>query len=110
MRRSRRALSNEYLLAKVGFDAAMKEPCKVCPLSVYRLLLFLLQIPQLPDLSSGCSMGRLPSSLPWHETPTPLKFSSAEERKAYVEFVDGATFVLSYETLEDIGIERSHRG
>ena len=55
-------------------------------------------------------MGRLPSSLPWHETPTPLKFSSAEERKAHVEFVDGATFVLSYETLEDIGIERSHQG
>ena len=28
--------SNEYLLAKFGFDTAEKEPCKVCPLSAYR--------------------------------------------------------------------------
>ena len=34
--RSRRELSNEYLLAKFGFDTAENEPCKVCPLSVYR--------------------------------------------------------------------------
>ena len=34
--RSRRELSNEYLLAKVGFDTAENEPCKVCPLSAYR--------------------------------------------------------------------------
>ena len=39
--RSRRELSNEYLLAKFGFDtaaaaAAENEPCKVCPLSAYR--------------------------------------------------------------------------
>ena len=33
--RSRRELSNEYLLAKFGFDAAENEPCKVCPLSAY---------------------------------------------------------------------------
>ena len=39
MCRSRRELSNEYLLAKIGFDAAENEPCKVCPLSAYRLLL-----------------------------------------------------------------------
>ena len=30
------AYSNAYLLAKFGFDAAENEPCKVCPLSVYR--------------------------------------------------------------------------
>ena len=36
LRRSRRELSNEYLLAKVGFDTAENEPCKVCPLSAYR--------------------------------------------------------------------------
>ena len=40
MCRSRRELSNEYLLAKFGFDpaaaAAENEPCKVCPLSAYR--------------------------------------------------------------------------
>ena len=36
MCRSRRELSNEYLLATFGFDTAGKEPCKVCPLSVYR--------------------------------------------------------------------------
>ena len=34
--RSRRELSNEYLLAKCGFDTAENEPCKVCPLSAYR--------------------------------------------------------------------------
>ena len=28
--RSRRELSNEYLLAKFGFDAAENEPCQVC--------------------------------------------------------------------------------
>ena len=36
MCRSRRELSNAYLLAKFGFDTAENEPCKVCPLSVYR--------------------------------------------------------------------------
>ena len=30
--RSRRELSNAYLLAKFGFDTAEKEPCKVCPI------------------------------------------------------------------------------
>ena len=34
--RSRRELSNAYFLAKVGFDTADNEPCKVCPLSAYR--------------------------------------------------------------------------
>ena len=34
--RSRQELSNEYLLAKFGFDTAEDEPCKVCPLSAYR--------------------------------------------------------------------------
>ena len=28
--------SNEYLLAKFGFDTAENEPCKVCPISAYR--------------------------------------------------------------------------
>ena len=36
MCRSRRELSNAYLLAKFGFDTAENEPCKVCPLSAYR--------------------------------------------------------------------------
>ena len=40
MCRSRRELSNEYLLKKVlakfGFDTAENEPCKVCPLCAYR--------------------------------------------------------------------------
>ena len=31
--RSRRELSNEYLLAKIGFDTAENEPSKVCPIS-----------------------------------------------------------------------------
>ena len=34
--KSLRELSNEYLLAKVRFDTAENEPCKVCPLSAYR--------------------------------------------------------------------------
>ena len=34
--RSRRELSNVYLLAKFRFDTAENEPCEVCPLSVYR--------------------------------------------------------------------------
>ena len=28
--------SNEYVVAKIGFDTAKNEPSKVCPLSVYR--------------------------------------------------------------------------
>ena len=36
MCRSRRELSNAYLLGKFGFDTAENEPCKVCPLSAYR--------------------------------------------------------------------------
>ena len=38
MCRSRRELSNEYFVAQFGFDTAENEPCKVCPLSVYRSL------------------------------------------------------------------------
>ena len=34
--RSRRELSNEYLLTKFDFDTAENELCKVCPLSAYR--------------------------------------------------------------------------
>ena len=33
--RSRRELSNAYLLAKFGFGTAENEPCQVCPLSLY---------------------------------------------------------------------------
>ena len=36
MCRSRRERSNEYFLAKFGFDTAENEPYKVCPLSAYR--------------------------------------------------------------------------
>ena len=35
--RSRRDLSNEYLLAEFGFDTAEKELCEVCPLSAYSI-------------------------------------------------------------------------
>ena len=34
--RSRRELSNEYLLANFGIDTAENEPCKGCKLSAYR--------------------------------------------------------------------------
>ena len=43
--RSRRELSNEYLVATIGFDTAENEPCGVCPLSVYGL--FLLPVLQI---------------------------------------------------------------
>ena len=43
--RSRREFSNEYLLAKFGFDTAENEPCKVCPLSVYRSPRFAVSAP-----------------------------------------------------------------
>ena len=33
MCRSRRELSNAYLLEKFGFDTAENEPCKVCPIA-----------------------------------------------------------------------------
>ena len=29
-------MKNAYLSAKIGFDMEENEPCKVCPLSVYR--------------------------------------------------------------------------
>ena len=32
LRRSRRELSNAYVLAKFGFDTAENEPCQVCPM------------------------------------------------------------------------------
>ena len=34
--RSRRELSKDYLVVKIGFDTADNELCKVCSLSVYR--------------------------------------------------------------------------
>ena len=33
--RSRREVSNAYLVAIIGFDTEENEPCKVCPLSAY---------------------------------------------------------------------------
>ena len=39
MRRSRRELSNGYLLANFGFGTAENEHCKVCPLSVYIIII-----------------------------------------------------------------------
>ena len=44
------------MFAKIGFDATEDESCKVCPLSVYGLSLFFLQIPQVdigPVTTSG---------------------------------------------------------
>ena len=53
--RSRRELSNAYFVAKVGFDTAENEPCKVCPLSAYRLL----QIPQVGFLHADPHPGNM---------------------------------------------------
>ena len=37
MCRSRREVSNESLVTIIGFDTEENEPCKVCPLSVYKI-------------------------------------------------------------------------
>ena len=62
--RSREELSNEYFLAKFGFDTAENEPCKVCPLSAYRSdhYYFLLQIPQVEGGITQCGRGDLAGS------------------------------------------------
>ena len=56
--------SNEYLLAKIGFDTAENEPSKVCPLSVYRsprflTLGYILAVNPmiLADTGGGCTCG-----------------------------------------------------
>ena len=41
----------EHLAAKIGFDKVENEPCKVCPLSVYRVLLLLLEFIDTPVFS-----------------------------------------------------------
>ena len=48
MCRSRRELSNAYLLAKIGFDTAENEPCQVCPTGG----------PQGPAARAAGSLGR----------------------------------------------------
>ena len=60
-RRSRRELSNEYLLAKIGFDTAENAPCKVCPLSAYRSLRFVSDRSSIfqDDYSSSIAAARL---------------------------------------------------
>ena len=45
--RARRELSHESLVSNVCFDTAENAPCKVCPLSAYRL-----QIPQVAPITS----------------------------------------------------------
>ena len=39
MCRTRRELSNKYLLAKFGFDTAENEPCEVCPIGAVPIVL-----------------------------------------------------------------------
>ena len=38
-RMSHQKFSNEYVVARLGFDTAENEPCEACPLSVYGSLL-----------------------------------------------------------------------
>ena len=56
--RSRRELSNEYLvlLAEFRFDTAEKEPCKVCPLSAYRSLIIIITDHSGPSAPRNCGM------------------------------------------------------
>ena len=63
--RSRRELSNAYFLAKFGFDTAVNEPCKVCPLSAYRSPRFRDVMPYVTVhvlLKKG-TMGKQPQSM-----------------------------------------------
>ena len=53
MCRSRRELSNAYLLAKFGFDTAENEPFQVCPLSAYRSPRSQLERVRVKALSDG---------------------------------------------------------
>ena len=59
--RSRRELSNEYLLAKIGFDTEENEPCKVCPLSMYRSRRFEEMV--VPALDAALDASLLPEPL-----------------------------------------------
>ena len=101
--RSRRELSHEHFIAKVGFDTAESEPCKVCPLSVYSSprSLLLLQIPQVQGarcapvdcLQSNC----LPANwTPWatedestHGAPQPV---GPEYRNLFSTRAENSTF------------------
>ena len=71
--RSRRELSNEYLLAKIGVDTAENEPCKVCPLSAYRSPRCAVGLPQRGGCMNplyGSSGGRMGlCSLPEFQRP-----------------------------------------
>ena len=63
--RSRPELSNAYLLAKFGFGTGVNEPCKDCPLSVYRSLgsaELRSRIPPLSDSGADSTDPRLPDN------------------------------------------------
>ena len=66
MCRSRRELSNAYLLAKFGFDTAENEPFQVCPLSAYRC-------PRYENSSTGLKRWAY-DQIGFNETMIPLKF------------------------------------
>ena len=70
--RSRRELSNAYLLAKIGVDTAENEPSKVCPLSVYRSPRFFekesLKKTAQATLHRGCTCSHTDVSLRCRET------------------------------------------
>ena len=79
MCRSRRELSNDYLLAKFGFDTAENEPCKVCPLSAYRSLRSLSVLLDLKaDIAQNGNAGM-----------SPLHCACETNNKAIVEILLG---------------------
>ena len=79
--RSRRDVSNEYLVAKIGLDPAENEPCKVCPLSVYRLILLL----QIPQVWGNESSELVPS---YREAPMPSQAAMQPCRSAAMSATD----------------------
>ena len=54
--RSPRELSQKHSLTNVGFDTAENEPCKVCPLAVYRSSSLLLQTPPRLLFLANCAL------------------------------------------------------
>ena len=77
-------LKNEPTLAVVGVDTADNEPCKVCPLSVYRSPIITDPPGTHPSAAELC--GSLPGSQLLHTVPHCFSKSSNEPLVAQVAY------------------------
>ena len=85
MCRSRRELSfqidpnsNEYFLAKFGFDTAENEPCKVCPLSAYGSPRY----NEYDSVPRRCTVQHVVSPLPWSHIMNTTRWADSEPDSA----------------------------